>query len=55
MSHDPKVYSDPFAFKPERFLGAIPEQDPRVYGFGFGRRCVVHLYAIFERFLIAVR
>ncbi|KAJ3502046.1 hypothetical protein NLJ89_g9063 [Agrocybe chaxingu] len=38
MSHDPKVYSDPFNFKPERFLGPQPEQDPTVMCFGFGRR-----------------
>ncbi|KAJ3503678.1 hypothetical protein NLJ89_g8325 [Agrocybe chaxingu] len=38
MSHDPKVYSDPFTFKPERFLGAHPEPDPREVCFGFGRR-----------------
>ncbi|KAF8909685.1 cytochrome P450 [Gymnopilus junonius] len=38
MSHDPKVYSDPFSFKPERFLGPQPEQDPRDFCFGFGRR-----------------
>ncbi|PPQ96482.1 hypothetical protein CVT26_010476 [Gymnopilus dilepis] len=38
MSHDPAVYSDPFTFKPERFLGPEPEQDPRDLCFGFGRR-----------------
>jgi len=55
MAHDPKVYSDPFTFKPERFLGPTPEQDPREYVFGFGRRCVIHPHTMFERFLIAVR
>jgi len=38
MSHDPNTYSDPFVFKPERFLGPKPEQDPREFCFGFGRR-----------------
>ncbi|KAF8152982.1 cytochrome P450 [Crassisporium funariophilum] len=38
MTHDPEVYSDPFTFKPERFLGPNPEQDPRDVCFGFGRR-----------------
>ncbi|KAF8814215.1 cytochrome P450 [Phlegmacium glaucopus] len=38
MLHDPKVYSDPMSFKPERFLGPDMEQDPRDICFGFGRR-----------------
>ncbi|KAF8812602.1 cytochrome P450 [Phlegmacium glaucopus] len=28
MMHDPKVYSDPMSFNPERFLGPNMEQDP---------------------------
>ncbi|TFK48758.1 cytochrome P450 [Heliocybe sulcata] len=36
--HDAKLYTDPMVFKPERFLGSHPEQDPREYCFGFGRR-----------------
>jgi len=36
--HDPNIYHDPMAFKPERFLGNAPEQDPRAISFGFGRR-----------------
>lgn len=43
MLHDPQVYHDPMSFKPERFLstsGHVPEQDPRVACFGFGRRYV---------------
>ncbi|KZT28753.1 cytochrome P450 [Neolentinus lepideus HHB14362 ss-1] len=36
--HDPKIYANPMAFNPERFLGSHPEQDPREYCFGFGRR-----------------
>ncbi|EKM59475.1 uncharacterized protein PHACADRAFT_205692 [Phanerochaete carnosa HHB-10118-sp] len=35
---DPDTYSEPLRFKPERFLGEQPEQDPRCAVFGFGRR-----------------
>ena len=38
LLHDPKVYSDPHAFNPERFLGSNPERDPKTIAFGFGRR-----------------
>ncbi|KAF9531077.1 cytochrome P450 [Crepidotus variabilis] len=38
MLHDPQVYSNPFVFRPERFLGPQPEPDPREIAFGFGRR-----------------
>ncbi|KAJ5653212.1 hypothetical protein N7490_000215 [Penicillium lividum] len=41
MLHDPVVYQDPLAFKPERFLendGREPETDPHNFVFGFGRR-----------------
>lgn len=39
--HDPDIYHDPMAFKPERFLKTAdnePERDPRTILFGFGRR-----------------
>ncbi|TFK48739.1 cytochrome P450 [Heliocybe sulcata] len=36
--HDPDIYTDPMNFNPDRFLGSQPEQDPREYVFGFGRR-----------------
>ncbi|OOF95350.1 hypothetical protein ASPCADRAFT_207823 [Aspergillus carbonarius ITEM 5010] len=41
FTHDPTVYPDPMAFKPERFLASeshVPERDPRLLAFGFGRR-----------------
>ncbi|KAF5372558.1 hypothetical protein D9758_005187 [Tetrapyrgos nigripes] len=39
--HDPKTYSNPDKFSPERFLetpGHPKEKDPKDYVFGFGRR-----------------
>ncbi|KAF9807410.1 hypothetical protein IEO21_08237 [Rhodonia placenta] len=42
MSRDPTIYSDPDAFRPERFEGmdptALNSADPKKYVFGFGRR-----------------
>jgi len=38
MLRDPRTYSEPSEFKPERFLGKEPEADPRTICFGFGRR-----------------
>lgn len=36
--HDPKDYSDPMAFKPERYLAPHNEPDPSEIAFGYGRR-----------------
>jgi cytochrome P450 len=36
--HDPNVYKNPLEFNPDRFVGPNPEQDPKAYCFGFGRR-----------------
>ncbi|PYI11227.1 flavonoid 3-hydroxylase [Aspergillus sclerotiicarbonarius CBS 121057] len=38
FTHDPTHYPDPSTFNPDRFLGPNPQQDPRLYAFGFGRR-----------------
>ena len=44
--HDSATYKDPMAFRPERFMGPGPEQDPRAYAFGFGRMiCPGRVYA----------
>jgi len=36
--HDPNIYKEPMEFNPDRFMGLNPEQDPKDYCFGFGRR-----------------
>ncbi|CAE6392532.1 unnamed protein product [Rhizoctonia solani] len=38
MLHNTEIYPEPYAFKPERYLGDEPAPDPATYGFGFGRR-----------------
>ena len=47
--HDPTVYKDPEAFRPERFLrDGKPNSDlpdPDQFSFGFGRRYVFRLAA----------
>jgi len=35
---DPNSYPEPKEFKPERFLGADPQPNPRTFVFGFGQR-----------------
>ena len=41
FTHDPAVYPDPMAFRPERFIDTPThkaEPDPRTWTFGYGRR-----------------
>ncbi|KAL1722891.1 cytochrome P450 [Schizophyllum commune] len=43
LAHDEKMYPDPYAYKPDRFLTADGKlnrdvRDPSLYAFGFGRR-----------------
>ena len=40
MTHDESVYSEPFAFKPERFFDKNGElnDDDRILAYGFGLR-----------------
>lgn len=60
MLHDPERYEDPFAFKPERFLNAIPERkdeypyDPFSYVFGFGRRSCPGMHLAENSLLIII-
>lgn len=52
MTHDSQNYHEPFAFKPERFLGengAPVERDPLSIMFGFGRRQDIQLGSEKER------
>jgi cytochrome P450 len=32
------MYPEPSTFSPERFLGDVPQPDPRQFAFGYGRR-----------------
>ncbi|CAO1603064.1 hypothetical protein XANCAGTX0491_006656 [Xanthoria calcicola] len=44
--HDPKDYSDPDTFKPERYLAPLHEPDPSDLAFGYGRRsCAGRFFA----------
>lgn len=44
IARDPKVWEDPYTFKPERFIGSsvdVKGQDPSLLPFGTGRRSCV--------------
>lgn len=36
--HDDEIYTNPYTFNPDRFLGSKPDRDPRDFVFGYGRR-----------------
>ncbi|KAI0544305.1 cytochrome P450 [Xylaria curta] len=59
FTHDPNVYHDPTAFRPERFLAGDdhePEPDPEKFVFGFGRRiCPGRFLAENSLFLIVAQ
>jgi len=38
MMHDEKIYTNPYTFNPDRFLGPSPDKDPADFVFGYGRR-----------------
>ncbi|KAJ7092120.1 cytochrome P450 [Mycena crocata] len=38
MLNNPTTYPSPASFNPARYLGALPQRDPRQLCFGFGRR-----------------
>ncbi|KAF9003702.1 cytochrome P450, partial [Hymenopellis radicata] len=44
MAHDRSVYTKPFLFDSERFMGPNPEQHPFEYLFGFGRSLLFESY-----------
>jgi cytochrome P450 len=55
MSRDPRTYNNPHEFDPTRFLGEHPEQDPRAFVYGWGRRiCPGRLYADNSVFLVVI-
>ncbi|KAJ8129221.1 hypothetical protein O1611_g4411 [Lasiodiplodia mahajangana] len=61
FTHDPDVYRDPIAFRPERFLAGgdhepEPEPEPDKFVFGFGRRiCPGRFLADNSLFLIVAQ
>lgn len=53
ITHDPAMYPDPLAFKPERYIAEdgsfdCSANDPSRYVFGFGRRCILPIFLVFH-------
>lgn len=57
FTHDPAVYPDPMAFRPERFITTethTAEPDPRAWVFGYGRRICPGRYVADNALLITI-
>jgi cytochrome P450 len=48
IQHDPEIYEDPYAFRPERFLGAAPSSTTWLPFGGGRRRCLGASFALQE-------
>jgi cytochrome P450 len=49
MSRDYRNYKNPEVFDPTRFLSDLPELDPKVYIFGFGRRICAGIFDYYTK------
>lgn len=54
FTHDPKVYSDPHSFDPERYFAPRNEPDPASEVFGYGRRICSGRYLADDSLFITI-
>ena len=52
VHHDPAIYPDPYAFRPERFLGQSPGTYTWIPFGGGRRRCIGASFALLEMKLV---
>src|SRR6202007_2497598 len=52
VHHDPTIYPDPYAFRPERFLGQTPGTYTWIPFGGGRRRCLGASFALLEMKLV---
>jgi cytochrome P450 len=52
VHHDPAIYPDPYAFRPERFLGQTPGTYTWIPFGGGRRRCIGASFALLEMKLV---